>query len=244
MVNEHFAAANWPGESPVGKRLRLFEGNDPSPWLTVVGVISNIAQSVGEKPEFAALVYLPYSQNSFDGMNVIVRTKIPPESLGTAIRREISAVESDAEVWNLNSVEDVLRGRYWNNQLYGTLFLLFATVALLVASIGLYAVIAHSVSQRTQEIGVRMALGGTAGDIRALVFKQGLLPAMVGMAAGLVASLGVNRLLQASLVQVSPSDPVTLATVATVLIAAASLGCLIPARRAMRVDPVVALSHD
>jgi putative ABC transport system permease protein len=133
---------------------------------------------------------------------------------------------------------------YWKSQFYGTLFLIFAGVALLLASFGLYAVIAHSVSQRTQEIGVRMALGGSAADIRALVLRQGMLPAGAGLLLGLMASAGVNRLLAAQLVQVSPADPLTLALVAATLVASAALGCLIPARRAARVDPLVALRHD
>jgi ABC-type antimicrobial peptide transport system permease subunit len=122
--------------------------------------------------------------------------------------------------------------------------LIFAAIALLLASIGLYAVIAHSVSQRTREIGIRMALGAKARDILKLVLRQGILPSGIGLMIGLAASFAVNRVLKAELVQVSPSDPVTLAAVSATLIMAATLGSLIPARRAMRVDPVVALRYD
>jgi putative ABC transport system permease protein len=126
----------------------------------------------------------------------------------------------------------------------GVLFLILATLALLLASIGLYAVIAHSVSQRTQEIGIRMAVGATARDILKLVFAQGMLPLAIGLTIGLAASFAVTPILKSALVQVSPVDPVTLTASSLVLIVAAMLGCLIPARYAMRVDPVIALRHD
>ena len=120
----------------------------------------------------------------------------------------------------------------------------FAAVALLLASVGLYAVIAHSVSQRTQEIGIRAAMGATARDILTLVFKQGLLPVGIGLTIGLAAALAVTPLLKTQLVGVSPTDPLALAMASATLVASAALGCLIPARRAMRVDPMVALRHD
>jgi ABC-type antimicrobial peptide transport system permease subunit len=133
---------------------------------------------------------------------------------------------------------------FLDSRFYGSLFAIFAAIALLLASIGLYAVIAHSVSQRTQEIGIRMAMGATARDIRGLIFRQGMLPLAIGLSIGLVGSLAVNRVLQAELVQVSPSDPLTLMVASSVLILAAALGCWIPARRALRVDPLVALRHE
>jgi ABC-type antimicrobial peptide transport system permease subunit len=133
---------------------------------------------------------------------------------------------------------------YWSKGVNAALFLIFATIALLLASVGLYAVIAHSVSQRTQEIGIRMAIGATAYDILELVFVQGMLPLGIGLAIGLAASLEVNRVLKSALVHVSPTDPLTLVVASATLVFAATLGCLIPARRAMRVDPLVALRHE
>jgi ABC-type antimicrobial peptide transport system permease subunit len=124
------------------------------------------------------------------------------------------------------------------------MFLIFAAIALLLASIGLYTVIAHSVTQRTQEIGVRIAIGATTRDILTMVFRQGMIPLGIGLAIGLTASLAVNQLLKSMLVQVSPADPVTLLVASGALILAALLGCLIPARRAIRVDPVDALRHE
>jgi putative ABC transport system permease protein len=134
--------------------------------------------------------------------------------------------------------------RYRYRAITGVLFLTCAAVALLLASVGLYAVVAHSVSRRTQEIGIRLAIGATARDIVALVFRQGLRPSAAGLGIGLAASYAVNRALEAQLVQVSPADPLALASASAVLASAAVLGCWIPARRAMRVDPVVALRHE
>jgi putative ABC transport system permease protein len=232
----------WPGENALRKRLRFFDGNTPGPWLTVVGVASNIIQNDATHQQFDPLVYLPFRQKPGPGMSVIMRTRIAPENLATAFRRGVQALDSDLPVYG--PFASSYWERYSDNRFYGVLFLIFAGIALLLASIGLYTVIAYSVSQRTQEIGIRMAIGATARDIRKLVFSQGMLPLGIGLAIGLAASLAVNRLLKAELVQISPSDPITLLVASAALIFSATLGCLIPARRAMRVDPVIALRHE
>ncbi len=242
IVNQRFASKFWPSENPLGKRLRVFDGSKPGPWLTVVGVVSNIVQNDETRQEFDPLIYLPYRQQPSGGMAVIMRTRIPPEKLGTAFRREVQAVDPDLPIYGPFTAGRW--ERYSDSRFYGVLFLIFAAIALLLASIGLYTVVAHAVTQRTQEIGIRMALGGTPRDIRKLVFVQGMLPLVIGLAMGLAASFAVNRLLKAELVLVSPADPITLVIASTALILAAMLGCLIPARRAMRVDPVVALRHE
>ena len=243
IVNERFASKFWPQENPLGKRLRVFQGKTPGPWLTVVGVVSNILQD-STRLETGSLVYLPYRQRPEGDMEIIARTRVPPGNLAAAFRREMQALDSDLPLFGPFTLSERLEGNYWTNGLDGVLFLIFAAIALLLASIGLYAVIAHSVSQRTQEIGIRMAIGGTARDILQLVFVQGMFPLGIGLAIGLAASLAVNRVLKSELVHVSPADPLTLAVASAVLILAAMLGCLIPARRAMRVDPVVALRHE
>jgi putative ABC transport system permease protein len=244
IVNQRFASKYWPGEDALGKRLRLFDGNDVAtgPWLTVVGVVSNIVQNDETRQEFDPLLYLPYREKPSATMWVIARSGVSPGSLGTAFRREVHTLDSDLPVYGPFTADTF--ERYSDNRFYGALFLIFAAIALLLSSIGLYTVIAHSVSQRTQEIGIRMAIGATARDIRQLVFKQGLLPLGIGLTIGLAASLAVNRLLRAELVQVFPSDPITLLIASAALILSATLGCLIPARRAMRVDPLEALRHE
>ena len=241
IVNQQFASAHWPGQDPLGKHLRVFEGKSAA-WLTVIGVVSNIAQQ--HRTGFDPVIYLPYRQRPEPNMEVIARTRVPPESLAAAFRHEIHTLDSDLPIFGPFSLQERLEANYWTSGLDGVLFLILAALALLLASIGLYAVIAHSVSQRTQEIGIRMAVGATARDILKLVFAQGMLPLGIGLAIGLAASFAVTPILKSALVQVSPVDPATLTVSSLVLIVAAMLGCLIPARYAMRVDPVIALRHD
>ena len=244
LVNERFATTHWRGEDALGKRLRVFEENQSSPWLTVVGVVSNVVQN-STRQEFEPLIYLPYRQRPMASMWVFVRTRVPPASLATTVRREIQALDSDLPIWiGPMALSDRLSAIYWDRGLYGLLFLIFAAIALLLASIGLYAVVAHSVTQRTQEIGVRMAMGATARQITGLVIQIGIVQAGTGLAIGLVASVAVNRLLRAELVQVSPGDPLALLGASAALIASVVLGCVIPARRAARVDPLVALRYE
>jgi putative ABC transport system permease protein len=245
IVNQQFASQRWPGADPLGKRLRLFRGQSPGVWLTVVGVASTIAQNDPLRPEMNALIYLPYRQAGRASMWALARSRVPLGSLATAFRSEVHAIDPALPI-QLGPflLADRLAERYQYRALSGILFMVCAAVALVLASIGLYAVIAHSVGQRTQEIGIRLAIGATARDIRALVFAQGMAPLGIGLAIGLALSLAVGRLMEAQLIDVSPADPLTYAIAVAVLISSAALGCLIPARRAMRVDPVVALRHE
>ena len=175
-----------------------------------------------------------------------MRASVPVGELVPAFRREISALDPDLPIWNgPDTLADYFTwGRYGNIRNHTMLFVIFAAIALLLASVGLYAVIAYFVSQRTQEIGVRMAIGATTRDILSLVLKQAMRPLGMGLAVGLAASFAVTRVLVSELVQVSPADPLTFVVVSATLIASAAIGCLVPARRATRVDPVVALRHD
>ena len=243
IVNQLFASTYWPGEDPLGKRFRLFEGDNPEVWRTVVGVASNIIQNDQTRQTFDPVVYLPYRQRPEGGAWIFVRTSVPPAGLTNAFRQAVQALDSGLPLYGPMAISERME-RFWDSRFYGSLFLIFAAIALLLASIGLYTVIAYSVNQRTQEIGVRMAIGGTPNDILKLVFRQGMLPLAIGLAIGLTASFAVNRLLRSMLVQVSPTDPITLVVASTVLILAGTLGCLIPARRAMQVDPVVALRDE
>jgi len=244
IVNQRFASEYWPGENPLRKRLRLFDGKTADVWLSVVGVASNIVQNDRTGQDFDPLVYLPYRQKPAETMDLMARTRVPPESLIPAFQREIHALDPDLPVSSFSTMAERLAQAYAFNASIAVLFLIFAAIALLLASVGLYAVTAHSVSRRTQEIGIRMAVGATARDILKLVFRQGMLPVGIGLAIGLAASFAVNPVLKAELVQVSPADPIALVVASAVLVLSAALGCLIPARRAMRVDPVIALRHD
>ena len=245
IVNERFAGRHWPGQNPLGKRLRLFRGRTPGPWMTVVGVASNVAQNDPLQPDANSLVYLPFRQAPRPDSWIVVRTRVPPGTVSAGIRGEVRAMDATLPIpLGPFALVDRMADRYRYRAITGVLFLTCAAVALLLASVGLYAVVSHSVSRRTQEIGIRLAIGATARDILALVFRQGLLPSAAGLAIGLAAAYVVNRALEAQLVQVSPADPVALVASSAVLALSAVLGCWMPARRAMRVDPVVALRHD
>jgi ABC-type antimicrobial peptide transport system permease subunit len=156
----------------------------------------------------------------------------------------VKALDENLPVYDVRSLDDRISQKRLNTGVFVALFSIFAAIALLLASVGLYAVVAHSVSQRTREIGLRMAVGGTGRDIVRLVFAQGLRQVVIGLMIGLIAAFGVTRVLRAVLVGVSPNDPVTFLAVVVVLMLAGVLGCAIPARRATRVDPVVALRCD
>jgi hypothetical protein len=229
----------------LGKRFRLFAGQTPGAWLTVIGVASNIAQNDPLRAELNALVYLPYNQSPRRTVWVLARAHAPLGTLAAAFRREVHAVDPALPI-QLGPflLSERLAVRYQYKGVTGSLFLICAAMALVLASIGLYAVVAHSASERTQEIGIRTAMGATARDIFALIFRQGMLPVAIGLAIGLGAALAVTPILKSQLVQVSPADPLTLIAASATLIVAATLGCLIPARRATRVDPLVALRHQ
>jgi putative ABC transport system permease protein len=254
IVNARFAEKFWPGDDPIGKRLRIFEEDmprlgvtapsKPGPWLTVVGIAPNILQNDIEAHQFDPLIYVPYRQKPMRDMALLARTHVPPSTLINAFRREAQAIDEDMPLYNVRTLEERLAANYWQQGVFGTLFGVLAAIALVLASVGLYAVIAHSVSQRTQEIGVRMALGASGQNILSMVFAQGMRQLLIGLAVGLVAALGVTRVLASQLVQVSPTDPATFILISLVLAAAATLGCLIPARRAMSVDPVIALRNE
>lgn len=245
LVNERFAATHWPGETAIGKRLRLVRAHTPGPWLTVAGVVATVAQNDPLQPEANAAIYLPYQQQGRASMWVIARTGLPTGSFAGALRREVHAIDPVLPLrLGPFTVSDRLAERYEYRAMSGMLFLVCAVAALLLASIGLYAVVAHWVSQRTQEIGIRMAIGGNARDILRLVFRQGVTSLVLGLIIGLGAALLMLPALKAVLIQVSPADPLTLVVASAVLSAAALLGCLIPARRAIRVEPLKALRAE
>jgi putative ABC transport system permease protein len=244
LVNEAFASKIWPNEDALAKRLRVFNGPNADPWLSVVGVMPNIVHNDISPRKIDPVIYLPYRQKPMAGIVVIARTTVLPGTLSTAFRREIQTLDADLPIFNLWTMEERLQRNYSFTGVIGSLFVIFAVLALLLASVGLYAVIAYSVSQRVQEIGVRMALGATARAILRLVFQQGLLQLAIGLAIGLAGAVAMTRVLRSVLIGVSPGDPSAFLLAAAVLALTAAFGTFLPARRAMRVDPVVALRDE
>jgi putative ABC transport system permease protein len=245
LVNQRFADRHWPQRSALGQRLRVFDAAGEPTVVTVVGVVADVAQNDPLRADRNAIVYLSYQQRPRAGMWAIVHTRLALPDYVAAFRREVRALDPGlATQLGPFRLAERLAWRYQYRRLSGTLFLLCALSALVLAAVGLYAVIAHSVHQRTAEIGIRMAIGASARDIVRLVVRQGLAPMVIGLAVGLVASQAVNRSLRGQLVQVSPSDPMTLVAAAGILGVAALIACWIPARRAAAVEPLVALRRE
>lgn len=245
IVNRRFAQQHWPGENALGKRLRLTGDETVNSWRTVVGVASNVVQNDPAEQEFIPVIYLPFQERLPKPMWIIVQSTVHPTTLAGDVGRAVHAVDSTVPIWlgPYPLSQRIVEG-YRERKFNGVLFSILGFISLLLASFGLYAVMSHAVSQRTREIGVRIAIGGSASHVRAFVFRQGMLPLATGLVIGLVASVAVNRALEASLVGVSPADPIALVAACTVLILSAMLGCLIPARRATRVNPVDALRGE
>ncbi|HUA18480.1 MAG TPA: ABC transporter permease [Bryobacteraceae bacterium] len=251
VVNQSFVARFLPGEQPLGKRVRSWVRGKPGEWRTIVGVVSNVMQGDPIRRQFKPVIYLPFDQEPSASAFFFLRTRVPPDRVAQAVRAEVLNLDPDVTLEDFTTLKatfaferdrmDLEHAELGKNAAVAPIF---AIVALLLAAVGLYAVVAHSVSQRTKEIGVRMAIGAAAADIRRLIFREGMAPVVAGLLLGLATSLGVNRILQSQLVGVSPYDPVMVTGAPVVLIVVALLACQIPARRAMSVDPAVALRHD
>lgn len=209
--------------------IRREGGEDAELWLTVVGVVTNIGQNDSTRQRIDPVVYVPYRRDPVRAMWVLARTDGPSRDIGSALRREVQSLDAELPIW-LGPFElaDRLAVNYRSTGVNGGLFLIFAAIALLLASAGLYAVISHALSRRTQELAIRMAIGASTGDILHLVLRHGLRPPAVGLFIGLAGSLAVNQILRSELVQVSPTDPLTLTAASAALALAAALGCWLP----------------
>jgi len=251
IVNERFAAEYFAAESPLGRRLRFYDGAVPGEWRTIVGVVANVMQSEPTRQRFAPLVYLPFAQAPETGAWFFARIEAPSDAITAAVRSAAQSLHPDLTLQEFSTLEASFRFIRDRMDLehaelgkYAVVAPAFAAIALLLAGVGLYAVVAYAVGQRTKEIGVRMAVGAAQGDIRRLVLRQELVPVVVGLAVGLAVSFAANRVLRTQLVGVSPFDLATLMVTSLLLIFVAFFACQVPSRRAMRVDPVVALRND
>jgi predicted permease len=244
LINRGFAETHFPGKSPLGARLRVYDDATPRHWVTIVGVVPDLTQTDFTHQQNEPLIYFPYRQEPQRWMSILVATRLRPGSLGDACRRAVQNVDPDLPAHEISPLDERFALSSWPVRVFGSMFAIFAGIALLLASVGLYAVVAHLVSQRTREIGIRVALGASRRTIMQMVFAQGLLPMAIGLAIGMAAAFAVTRVLGGLLSGVSATDPFTFAAVAIVLLIAATVGCALPARRAVRIDPMSALRHD
>jgi putative ABC transport system permease protein len=242
IVSEATAHHFWPGQDVIGKHLRGACGDDKT-WCQVVGVVGDLKQHHLEQASKLA-VYVPFSQDPWAFFALVVRTRLEPASAAPAVESAIHSVDADEPVYNVRPMRDVEAASLSPQRLQIALIGLFAALALVLACMGIYGVMAYSVAQRTSEIGVRMALGAQTSNVLGLILGEGLRLAVLGAAIGLAGSFFAARLVSGMLFGVAPSDPFTFASVAVVLVAVAMVACYIPARRATRVDPLVALRYE
>ncbi len=245
ILGRSVAARLWPGLDPLGKRVQLVVG-ERTPWLTVVGIAPDLRyEEPGDgDPQAALHAYLPYARAAFGMMTLVVRTASDPAAIAPAVRREVRAVDPALPVWDVRTMRETQAYASWNRRLMGEIFGSFGVLALVLATLGVYGVMAYAVSQRTREIGIRMALGAQAADVLRMVVGRGALIAAGGVAVGLLGAFGVSRVMRGILFGVRPGDPVTFGAVAALLLATALLASWLPARRAARVDPMTALRAD
>jgi putative ABC transport system permease protein len=245
LVNETMAKKFWPGENPVGMRFKQGTYKSTSPWITVVGIVGDVHQAGLDKPARPEM-YLPYQQQDFgfEPEYLAVRTSGEPMLAAEAVRKQVWAVDKDQAVAGMMPLEELVDDNLAQRRMQASLLGGFAGLALLLAALGIYAVLSFAVTQRTREIGVRVALGASAREISRMILVHGVKLFLAGAALGLTAAFALARLLVHMLYGVSASDPLSFAGVTVLLAGVAYLACYIPARRAVRVDPVVALRYE
>ncbi len=238
LISQATAQRFWPNEDPLGKRVRLGGAGDR--WRTIVGIVPDVLhQGLEDGPDIQA--YEPHAQWVNSSMRLAVRTAADPTSVLAAIRREVKAIDPNLSLSQIFTMEQLVVQTTGQRRFTLLLAGVFAALSLLLAGLGIYSVIACSVAQRTREIGIRMALGAQMGDVLRLVIQQGMRLAVLGTSLGLLAAWGVTRLMKSLLFGVSASDPLTFALISAMLLLVALLACWLPARRATKVDPMIAL---
>jgi len=243
IVNRAFVKKYFANVDPIGRRVRLGGAKSTAPWSTIVGVVGDVFSGNQEEPLPPAL-FQPFAQARTNFVYIAARTAGPPMGLTAGVRDAVASLDPDIPLYWVQSLEEAVSQSLWFVRVFGTMFMIFGFVALFLASVGLYAVMSFSVSRRTREVGIRMALGAQGRDVVRMIFGQGLLQLGVGMIAGLGFALAISTLLKVILFQVEPRDPVIFSGVAGVLVLVGLAACFVPAKRATLVDPLVALRSD
>jgi putative ABC transport system permease protein len=210
----------------------------------VIGVVADVRQSINQKKRDPVTIYIPHTQEPVQSITLVVRHHGDPGSLAAAMRRTLQGHDADMPLYEVRSMNEWLRYSLWEDRIYVSLMTVFAVLALVIAAIGIYGVLAYSVNQRTREIGLRMALGAPRGRVLRLIIREGMVVGAIGIGAGIVGALGFSRVLASLVFDVPVRDPLTYLVVAFALTIVAFAACVIPARKASRVDPMVALRCD
>jgi putative ABC transport system permease protein len=246
IIDEQFVKKYFPHTDPIGKRITFGptrRGATDSTWITIVGVVGHAAHE-GLDAEPRIQYYFPTSQFGLNGMTVAIRTVVNPTSVLSAAREAVHSVDSNLPLSAVNTMDKLVESSVGQRKLSMMLLALFSIIAVVLASIGIYGVMSYSVTQRSRELGIRMALGAERPRVLALVVGQGMTLAGIGVAIGLVAAFALTRFLSNLLFSVGATDPSTFTLVSVVLVTVAFLATLVPALRATRVDPVVALREE
>jgi putative ABC transport system permease protein len=240
LINRTMAQKFWPGSDPIGKQIELLDDKKPA---TIVGIVGDIRQrNLSERAP--AQLYFAYAQNVNTFATLVVRTEGDPMAMANAVRQAVWSVDSNQPMWKVRTLESLLARSVGDRRYLALLLSIYSGLALLLAAVGIYGVLSYSVNQRIQEIGVRMALGAQPADIVRHIISRGMAMVLTGVVLGWVGAFGVTRLMAKLLFGVTPSDPATFVIGASILTAVALLACYVPARRAMRVDPIVALRYE
>ncbi len=243
IINEALARRDFSTEDPLGKRIAFGRSNNQPLWSEIVGVASDV-RSLELNTEPTPEAYTPYLQNSVPEMSFVIRTATDPLSFAAAVQNELRAIDKNQPIANIKTMEQVVYEAATQPRFNTLLLGIFACVALLLAAAGIYGVMAYSVAQRTHEIGIRLALGARPRDVLKLVIGQGATLTAIGLGVGLVGALIVTRALASLLYGVTPTDPLVFVSVAALLSGVALVATYVPARRAMKVDPMIALRYE
>ena len=249
VVNQRFASMHFAGEDPIGRRIKLTPDGPalpgPAPvWVTIVGISPTIRQRNFQDPQPDPVVYFPLRGQAPTFAMLVIRAQRDAASLTSLLREEVRAVDPDLPLFGILTMDQLLAQQRWAFQIFGSMFAIFAAIALALSAVGLYAVTAYSVAQRTQEIGVRMALGAQSAQVLWLILRRAVVQMTIGLAIGIGGALGVGKLLESLLVQTGTRDPVTLTSIVALLVFVSLAACFWPARRATRLDPVNALRYE
>ena len=243
VIDEEFARRYWPNEDPIGKRVAMGSEERPQ-FLTVLGVVGRVKMEGLSQDSNRVQGYFPFAQVPGGGMTVIIKASGDPNQLIAAVRQQVKAIDPDQPIYSIRTMDEIRAESVAPERLNLTLLSIFAGIALVLAIVGIYGVMSYSVTQRTHEIGIRMAIGAQPRDVFRMVIAQGMMLALIGVGIGLVGAFALTRLMTTMLFGVEPTDPATFAAIAVLLTAVALVACYVPGRRATKVDPVVSLRYE